>query len=109
MAKKENIRDDGGLLGGLSFGESKRAAQEAPATRPAPATPVVSAPQKVPVSQVLTRSYRDSREEKRRVRYSFLITPTTNRLLDEAVKRGEIKSKNHLVNYLLEQYLGVDD
>lgn len=35
---------------------------------------------------------------------NVLIKPSTAAALDFAVKKGEIQSKNDLVNYLLERY-----
>jgi len=97
MAKPENVRDDNGLLGGLSFDASKRAAQETAA----PATPAAEA------VKALSRGYKSEKAEKRNVKLNVLIKPSTAKLLDKAVLRKEIKSKNDIVNYLLEQYFGL--
>lgn len=106
MAKQENMRDKESLVDGFSYGASKQAAQEEPAPRTVPVVPAASAAPAVPAVQALTRAYKDSREDRRSVRISFLIKPSTNKRLELAVERGEIKNKNDLVNYLLEQYLG---
>lgn len=42
--------------------------------------------------------------ERRSVKLNILVTPSTAKMLDEAAKRGEIKSRNDLINYLLEEY-----
>lgn len=109
MAKAENIRDDGGLLGGLSFGASKQAAEDGVKTQTAPA-PVVAAtpvPQAEQMSQILRKSYQEnSRIERRNIKLNIMITPTMSKMLDNASQSGEIKSKNDLINSLLEQFFG---
>lgn len=102
MAKAENIRDDESLLGGLSFGASKQATQETPGAKAASVTQTAQASD---VPQALVKGYKDSKEERRNVKLNILIRPSTAKLLEKAVQRKEIKSKNDLINYLLEQYL----
>ena len=44
-------------------------------------------------------------QEMRSKRVQFVIKPSVNAKLDELAKNGAIKSKNDLVNFLLESYI----
>ena len=44
-------------------------------------------------------------QEMRSKRVQFVIKPSVNEKLDELAKNGAIKSKNDLVNFLLENYI----
>lgn len=74
--------------------------------------PVVVPPeQKDPVpgsGQSLAEIYREKfqpADEKRTERIQIVVTPTVSRKLDELVRDRKIKSKNDLINFLLEGYL----
>lgn len=43
--------------------------------------------------------------ETRSQRVNLVIKPSTNEHLDELVRLGKIKSKNDLINFLLEQFI----
>ena len=49
--------------------------------------------------------YTIQQEEKRSTRLQFVVKPSVNVKLDQMVKEGKIKSKNDLVNFLLESYI----
>lgn len=51
------------------------------------------------------QAYTSQREEMRNKRVQFVIKPSVNEKLDELAKSGAIKSKNDLVNFLLESYI----
>ena len=50
-------------------------------------------------------AYTMPQEEKRSQRLQFVVKPSVNEKLDLLVKQEKIKSKNDLVNFLLESYL----
>lgn len=99
MAKQENVTEEvtGGLSTGITFGASKGARGGGQPQGGA-----------VGGSKALTKGYRASRQgeeaETRSIRMNVLIKPSTAEALSWAVKKGEIQSKNDLINYLLEQY-----
>ena len=99
MAKQENVTEEvtGGLSTGITFGASKGARG---GVQPQGGT--------VGGGKALTKGYRASRQgeeaETRSIRMNVLIKPSTAEALSWAVKKGEIQSKNDLINYLLEQY-----
>lgn len=99
MAKQENVTEEvtGGLSTGITFGASKGARGGG---QPQGGAGVGS--------KALTKGYRASRQgeeaETRSIRMNVLIKPSTAEALSWAVKKGEIQSKNDLINYLLEQY-----
>lgn len=101
MAKQENVTEEvtGGLSTGITFGASRGARDGV--------QPQGSAGANVG-GKALTKGYRASRQgdeaERRSFRMNVLIKPSTAAALDFAVKKGEIQSKNDLVNYLLERY-----
>ncbi len=47
----------------------------------------------------------ENKAEIRNKRVQFVIKPSTNRKLDEYAEAGIIRSKNDLVNYLLEDFI----
>ena len=51
------------------------------------------------------QTYTIPQEEKRSQRLQFVVKPSVNEKLDQMVKDGTIKSKNDLVNFLLESYI----
>lgn len=101
MAKQENVTEEvtGGLSTGITFGASKGARGGA--------QPQGGAGGGIG-GKALTKGYRASRQgeeaETRSIRMNVLIKPSTAEALSWAVKKGEIQSKNDLINYLLEQY-----
>ena len=46
-----------------------------------------------------------AQEETRSQRLQFVVKPSVNAKLDQLVREGKIKSKNDLVNFLLESYI----
>lgn len=126
MAKKENTVD---VTAGLSFNNSQAAAggetpavkepaaagevKESPVTaketaaeKPAEPVPVQTPPQEV-TSKGLAESYADTVRfgEARVVRIQAVVSQNTAKKLDELVSTRKIKSKNDLINFLLEGYL----
>lgn len=103
MAKQENVTEEvtGGLSTGITFGASRGARDGIQPQGGAGAGAGVG-------GRALTKGYRASRQgdeaERRSFRMNVLIKPSTAAALDFAVKKGEIQSKNDLVNYLLERY-----
>lgn len=101
MAKQENVTEEvaGGLSTGITFGAS-RGARDGVQPQGGAGAGVGG--------KALTKGYRASRQgdeaERRSFRMNVLIKPSTAAALDFAVKKGEIQSKNDLVNYLLERY-----
>lgn len=101
MAKQENVTEEvaGGLSTGITFGAS-RGARDGVQPQGGGGASVGG--------KALTKGYRASRQgdeaERRSFRMNVLIKPSTAAALDFAVKKGEIQSKNDLVNYLLERY-----
>lgn len=101
MAKQENVTEEmtGGLSTGITFGAS-RGARDGVQPQGGAGAGVGG--------RALTKGYRASRQgdeaERRSFRMNVLIKPSTAAALDFAVKKGEIQSKNDLVNYLLERY-----
>lgn len=53
----------------------------------------------------IQRTYTIRKEETRSKRVQIVIKPSVNKKLDEMAKNGTIKSKNDLVNFLLESYI----
>lgn len=127
MAKKENVVDlKGGLTTGLDFGKANEAPapeatveeKAAPVEAKAPVQPVQSVqsapvaeePKAAnPVSKSLNELYEAKRQaevEPRTVRIQAVVTPTIAAKLDELVASNQIKSRNDLINFLLEGYLG---
>ena len=50
-------------------------------------------------------TYTIPQEETRSKRVQVVIKPSTNKALDALVRQGKIKSKNDLINFLLEDFL----
>lgn len=50
-------------------------------------------------------NYTIPQEETRSQRLQFVVKPSVNAKLDQLVREGKIKSKNDLVNFLLESYI----
>ena len=104
MAKRENVTEDlsGGLSTGITFGASKGAREDGQREGVQPQSGAGVG------GKALTKGYKASRQgddaERRSFRMNVLIKPSTAAALDFAVKRGEIQSKNDLINYLLERY-----
>ena len=102
MAKAKNTEEvTGGLTANLNFGTSEDAktrnmyderGREEP--RSGTSASIVEGYQKT-----LKR-----RHERRNVKLNIMLKLSTSNLLEEALERGEIRSKNDLINYLLEEY-----
>ncbi len=100
MAKHENTTEvTGGLTTGLEFtatteqaeGENK---QPTPAVNKQTANPLTKGYQQMHKGKMETRSSK----------VNILIKPSTAQKLEDAVNNGTIKSRNDLINYLLEKY-----
>ena len=100
MAKKEHQDNvTGGLTTGLEF--------TTPETQP-------EGEKRVPVQAVnqqsanpLTEGYQQVHKRKietRSAKLNILVKPSTAQKLEESVKEGTIRSRNDLINYLLEKY-----
>lgn len=121
MARKENItkkENAADIVAGLSFGGSQNE-QEIPQQN----APVPEVPKQVqqPAAQPEMKEVEGSQANKglaqiyaaklqqapeaRSVRIQAVVTPSTAQKLDEAVSKGKIKSRNDLINFLLEGYL----
>ena len=126
MAKKENVKTlAGGLTAGLEFGDSKKAGNEPLVRETAPVAeePAVTVPveQPKPAEQptaattttnnmTMIESYAGklkaaSETEARTSRIQVVVTPTTANRLNVLVNQGKIKSRNDLINFLVESYL----
>lgn len=100
MAKREHQENvTGGLTDGLDF-ETPTTQQEG-AGRPkaqnvnqTAASPLMDGYQLVHQRKYETRS----------AKLNILVKPSTAQKLDESVKEGKIKSRNDLINFLLEKY-----
>ena len=127
MAKKQNIED---LGAGLTFGSSQKVdtgageKREQPVqtqgvpepTQPAPAAPVEQV-KETPVqnqepapgsSKSMAAIYANKlqlEDQPRTVRIQAVVTQNTATRLDELVKARKIRSRNDLINFLLEGYL----
>lgn len=94
MAKRENTEEvQGGLTAGLNFSASRDAKQTngQDARRSELVDPAVEYKAKL-------------QQEKRSIKFNVLLQPSLAAKMDKAVKRGEIKSRGHLINVLLERY-----
>jgi len=100
MAKFEHEEElTGGLTGGLNFGASREARQgrgAAPASTPAAAA--------ASQGNSLLDGYRPSRPERRSIRMNIMTKPSIAGKMDDDVNSGRIKSRNDLINYLLETF-----
>lgn len=98
MAKNENSENvTGGLTAGLEF-KSPNVANENRQQ-----APVVSQP----VTNTLTEGYQQVHKkniETRSAKLNILVKPSTASKLQESVNKGKIRSRNDLINYLLEKY-----
>ena len=118
MAKNESS-----IMAGLSFGSSapavqKPAVEEKPVEpaktetpgKPAakPASKAKTAKKEEPTPEIIESSYAASRKARERttrcVRTTISLTPKVHQRVTLATERGEIKSANDLINYLLEDY-----
>ena len=114
------------VVDGLTFGEEKgnapkeetnpahTTAPDQPTPAPVattkekePAAPVTETPETPARKSDLTGSYQEtlqSAPERRNIRLNFTVTPTMAEKLDNAVRNRQIKSKNDLINFLVEKY-----
>lgn len=100
MAKEKNTTEvtggitRSGILDGISFEPS--------------AEPVVvrerAAFQQQSKNQLADVYRQQGRAERRSYKLNILVKPSTAQMMDKAVEEGEIKSRNDLINYLLEEY-----
>jgi len=110
MAKLENIPKDGsgGLTGGLDFGASKEAKEQqllAEQERLRKEKEEHERQAKSKTTNFVAEEYRKkTRYERRNVNINAMITPTLAEKMDAALANGEIRSKNDLINQLLEMY-----
>ena len=56
-------------------------------------------------NKVTQQSYTINQEEKRCQRVQIVVKPSVNQKLDLLVQQKKIKSKNDLINFLLESYI----
>lgn len=135
MAKKENMVDlTAGLTAGLTFDDAQRVADVGTPERRENVTPrevgeipgtgsegtasgaanptgaEIPAPDST--SKGLAEIYADKMDKRqqesekaRKVRIQVVVTRNTAKMLDELVAQQKIKSKNDLINFLLEGYL----
>lgn len=101
MAKKEHQDNvTGGLTAGLEFTapiskeEEGRPPQRQTMTNQPAGSPLTEGYQQVHKRKIETRS----------AKLNILVKPSTASKLDDAVTNGEIRSRNDLINYLLEKY-----
>lgn len=128
MAKKENVED---LVAGLTFGDSQKMVNEAGEKREQPVmnqsvpVPTQTVPAAAPVAQAkeapaenqepapgssksMAAIYANKlqlEDQPRTVRIQAVVTQNTATRLDELVKERKIRSRNDLINFLLEGYL----
>lgn len=115
-AANKQKKQAGGLPAELAAGREETqvtppVAQESPAPAPipapvapaAPVAPVVEDP--VDTGLVATYDAQKRVQEPRSVRFQAVITQSVNDKLNELANTGKIKSRNDLVNFLLERYL----
>lgn len=113
MAKKENTTEvTGGLSGtesvldGLSFGASKTARQGG--QKPDPVPPAKPAPA---AQEEVFSAYggKKKRHERKSFKTNILIKPSYVDRMDKAIDSGYIKSRNDLINSLLERHFALED
>lgn len=81
-------------------------AESVPAVQPEPAVESAPAPAAASSFAGLYASQANFVVEPRNVRIQMVVTQTTAQKLDKLVQDGKIRSKNDLMNFLLEGYLG---
>lgn len=99
MAKEKNTTEvtggitKPGILDGIDF---------EPSAEPGVVSPRAGVQQ---TKNQLVDVYRQQgRAERRTTKLNILVKPSTAQKMDKAVEEGEIKSRNDLINYLLEEY-----
>lgn len=99
MAKEKNTTEvtggitKPGILDGIDF---------EPSAEPGAVSPRAGVQQ---TKNQLVDVYRQQgRAERRTTKLNILVKPSTAQKMDKAVEEGEIKSRNDLINYLLEEY-----
>ena len=96
------------LLPGVNPGEGEPQVEPAPATQPEIPQVVKEEPKPQEVTgNNLAASYaamKGPEQEPRNVRLQVVITPSMNTKLNAHVANRKIRSKNDLVNFLLERY-----
>ena len=103
MAKRDNMPpEDNGLTGGLQFGASKEVKERQKAVEQEKSDTHRTSPH----TSSLVEEYQETwkRNERRSIKFNIMITPTLSKKLDRSVDRGEIRSRNDLINHLLEKY-----
>ena len=103
MAKRENTPEEpaGGLTVGLNFKGNNQPEEKEEKT---PYETTNHTKEKRPAA--LKDAYKSRpKKESRTVKLNILVKPSTAQKLDAAVDRREIKSRNDLINFLLERYL----
>lgn len=103
MAKKEHQDNvTGGLTTGLDFTPK----ENLPAGGAGETKPQMQVVQQ-PVASPLTEGYQQVHKKKietRSAKMNILVKPSTAEKLDNAVNNNEIRSRNDLINWLLEKY-----
>lgn len=114
MARKEN---QGKITGGLSFDVNVDNV-DAVEKKQQPTTEKKETPRKkktdksLSVSEQLQEEYESQfnmMAEAKTARIQVVTTPTVKKMLKELEKEHKIKSMNHLINTLLEAYLGLNE
>ena len=104
MAKKENTEDlQGGLTAGLKFSASREVKNMGDKTNPAEP----AAENNKNENDSLSEMYQGTMQlqnEKRSYRFNILIRPSLAKKMEQAAAEGKIKSRNDLINFLLERY-----
>ena len=114
MAKLENIpKDNNGLTSGLDFGASKEAKEqqllEEQERKRLEQMEKERQEKNKPTNYIVEEYKKNTRYERRNVKINAMITPSLSKKMDESLEKGEIRSKNDLINQLLEMYYAEGD
>ena len=110
MAKAENTPKTGtsGLTGGLDFGASReekaRQLQEEQERLRLEQMEKERQEKNKPTNFIVEEYKKNTRYERRNVKINAMITPSLSKKMDDSLEKGEIRSKNDLINQLLEMY-----
>ena len=99
MAKEKNTTE---VTGGITKPSILDGINFEPSAEPGAVRPHTGVQQ---TKNQLVDVYRQQgRAERRTTKLNILVKPSTAQKMDKAVEEGEIKSRNDLINYLLEEY-----
>lgn len=107
MARKESSAEvTGGLTAGIVFGPTN----DAQGTDGSLRKNQKNTQETVQTENTsLADGYTWERKETRSIKTNIMIKPSIAKKLDRAVDRKEIRSRNDLINYLLEEYFKQDE